>query len=152
MCVAWEHVDGLNVVAINFPFEDFAFGVVEVALLNEAVTLDDDELLELGVMPVLTFGNAGLADVDADLACIEGVHKLCEAATVIDVHLQREGGLLVGKVAEVGAVELLGEAVGRDFGYHKCFWLLGEGLKESDYFAEGGLVGDGAVAVTGGLR
>ena len=124
MGVAREHVDGLDVVAIYFPFEDFAVGVVEVALLNEAVAFDDNELLELCIVPVLTFGNAGLADVDADLACIEGVHKLCEAATVIDVHLQREGGLLVGQVAQVGAVEFLGEAVSRDFGDKRTSPLL----------------------------
>ena len=73
MGVAWEHVDGLDVIAVNFPSEDFAFGVIEVALLNEAVALDDNELLELGVVPVLTFGDAGLTDVDADLSAVEGM-------------------------------------------------------------------------------
>ena len=115
MCIAWEHVDSLDVVAIYFPFEDFAFGVIEVSLLNEAVTFDDNELLKLGVVPVLTLGDARLGDVDADLSCVEGVYQLGEAASVINVHLQWEGGLLVGKVAEVGAVELLGEAVSRNF-------------------------------------
>ena len=148
MCVAWKHVDGLDMVAVNFPFKNLSFRVVEVSLLNETVALDHDELFELGVVPVLTFCDAGLADVDADLSCIEGVYQLCEAATIIDVHLQKEGGLLVGQVAEIGAVELLGKATCRNLRYHKCLRLLGEGLKESDYFAEGGLVGDGAVAIS----
>ena len=73
MCVAREHVDSLDVVAVNFPFKDFAFGVVEISLLNEAVALNDNELLELGVVPVLTFGDAGLTDVDADLSAVEGM-------------------------------------------------------------------------------
>ena len=124
MGVAGEHVDGLNVVAVDFPFEDFAFGVVEVTLLNEAMTFDDNELLELCVMPVLTFGDAGLTDVDADLACVEGVYQLGEATAVIDVHLQREGGLLVGKVAEIGAVELLGKATRRNLGDKRTSPLL----------------------------
>ena len=110
MCVAWEHVDGLDMVAVNFPFEDFTFGVIEIALLNKAMTFDDYELLELGIVPVLTFGNAGLGDVYADLTGIKGVYQLCKAAAVIYVHLQWKGGLLIGKVAEVGAVELLGKA------------------------------------------
>ena len=73
MRVAWEHVDGLDMVAIYFPFEDFAVGVIEISLLNESVAFDDNELLELGVMPVLTFCDAGLGDVYADLACVEGM-------------------------------------------------------------------------------
>ena len=152
MGVTWEHVDGLDVVAIDFPFEDFAFGVIEVTLLDEAVAFDDDELLPFGMVPMLTFGDAGLADVDADLSAVEGMNQLGKATAVIDVHLQREGSLLVRQVAEVGAVKLLGEAVGRDFGDHQSLWLGSEGLKEVNYFAEGGFVGDGAVAVTGGLR
>ena len=73
MCVAWEHVDGLDVVAVNFPFEDFAFGIIEITLLDESVTFHDNELLELGVVPVLALGDAGLGDVDADLAAVEGM-------------------------------------------------------------------------------
>ena len=148
MGVAGEHVDGLDVVAVNFPFEDFAFGVVEVALLDKAVTFDHNELLELGVVPVLTFCDAGLADVDADLTCIEGVHKFCEAASVIDVHLQREGSLLIGQVAEVGTVQLLGKAVGRNLGYHQGLWLFCEGLKKLNNLAQSYLVCHRTVAVT----
>ena len=148
MGVAWEHVDGLNVVAVNFPFEDFAFGVVEVALLNKAVAFDDNELLKLGVVPVLTLGDAGLADVDADLACVEGMNQLGEAAAVIDIHLQREGSLLIGQVAEVGAVELLGKAVGRNLGYHQGLWLFCEGLKKLNNLAQSYLVCHRTVAVT----
>ena len=109
MGIAWEHVNGLDVVAIDLPFKHTPQWVVEIALLDESVTFDDDELLPFGVVPMLTFGDAWLADVDGDLTCVEGVHQLCEAATLIDVHLEREGGLLVGEIAEVGAVELLGE-------------------------------------------
>ena len=76
MCVTWEHVDGLDVVAVDFPFENFAFGVIEVPLLNEAVAFDDNELLELRVVPVLTLGDARLRNVDAHLTCIDGVNQL----------------------------------------------------------------------------
>ena len=135
MGIAWKHVDGLDVVAVNFPFEDFAFGVIEVTLLNKSVAFDDDKLLKLGVVPVLTFGDARLGDVDADLTCVEGMNQLGEAAAVIDVHLQWEGGLLVWQVAEVGAVKLLGKRTGRNLRYHKCLWLFGKTLQKFDYFA-----------------
>jgi hypothetical protein len=124
MGVAWEHVDGLDMVTIYFPLEDFAVGVIEVTLLDEAMTFDDDELLPFGMVPMLTFGDAGLADVDADLSIVEGMNQLCKTAAVIDVHLQWEGCLLVGKVAEVGAVELLGEAASRNLGDKRTSPLL----------------------------
>ena len=60
------------------------------------MTADNNEELPLGVVPMLAFGNAWLADIDAYLPCIEGVHQLCERTSVIHIHLQREGGLLVG--------------------------------------------------------
>ena len=68
MSVAREHVDGLDVVAGDFPFQHFAFGVVEISLLDEAVALDNDELLELGVVPVLALGDAWLDDLDRNLS------------------------------------------------------------------------------------
>ena len=61
--VAGKHVDALDVVARDFKLDDFIRA--ELALLNEAVTADHDEELPLGVVPVLAFGDAGLADVDA---------------------------------------------------------------------------------------
>ena len=145
--VAGEHVDGLDVVAVDLPFEDLALGIIEAALLDEAVALDHDELLELGVVPVLALGDAGLGDVDAHLAGRVGVDELGEGAALIDVHLEREGGLLVGQVAEVGAVELLGEAPGRDLGDHQGPGLLGKGFEELDNLTQGDVVGHGAVAV-----
>ena len=145
--VAGEHVDGLDVIAVDFPFEDFALRVVEAPLLDEAVALDHDKLLELGVVPVLALGNAGLGDVDAHLTGREGVDELGEGAALIDIHLEREGGFLVGQVAEVGAVELLGKAACGDLGDHQGPGLLGKGLEELDDFTQGDVVGHGAVAV-----
>ena len=60
-------MDSLDVVARNFPLQHFALRIIEVALLDEAVAFHHNELLELGIVPVLTFGNAGLGDVDAYL-------------------------------------------------------------------------------------
>ena len=39
MGVAREHVDGLDMVAIDLPLQHLAFRVVKVALLDEDVTL-----------------------------------------------------------------------------------------------------------------
>ena len=53
--VAGEHVDALDVVASDFKFDDFIGA--QLALLDEAVTADNDEKLPLGVVPMLTFGD-----------------------------------------------------------------------------------------------
>ena len=86
MGVAGEHVHGLDLVAIHFPFQNFSLRVVQVALLDESVAFDHDELLELGVVPVLALGDARLGDVDAHLPRIQGVNQLGEGAAVIYVH------------------------------------------------------------------
>ena len=115
MRVTRKHVDGLDVVAIDFPLQHLAFRIVEVALLDEAVTLDHDELLELGVVPMLPLGDAhrvdgicrlvgGEAD-DALHARIDGRIQRVVRADHIGLHsLHREelarGHLLQGRSME----------------------------------------------------
>ena len=85
--IARQHVDALDVVARDLEFDDLPFGIVKVALLDEAVATDHDEELPLGVVPVLALGDARLADIDADLTAIQGMHQLSEGPSVVDVHL-----------------------------------------------------------------
>ena len=61
-----EHVDALDVVARDFKLNHLAFRVVEVALLDEAVTGDHDKELPLGIVPMLPLGDSRFADVDGD--------------------------------------------------------------------------------------
>ena len=104
------------IISAHFPLQHFALGVIQVPLLDKAVAFDHYELLELGVVPVLALGDAGLADVDAHLTGIEGVDQLGKGATVVHIHPEGEGYFLLGQVAEVGAVEFLGKAAGRNLG------------------------------------
>ena len=150
--VAGEHVDGLDVVAGDLPFQDLAFGVVEVPLLDEAVALDHDELLELGVVPVLALGDAGLGDVDGDLAGIQGMHELGEGAAVIDIHLQREGHLLLGEIAQVGRIQLLCKAPVRNLRNHQRLGLVREGMQQVHDLAQGRLVRRRHIAVAAVLH
>ncbi len=85
--IARQHVDALDVVARDLEFDDLSFGVVQVALLDETMATYHDEELPLGVVPVLTLGDARLADVDADLTAIQGMDQLGEGPSVVDVHL-----------------------------------------------------------------
>ena len=98
------------------------------------MTFHHDELLPFGVVPMLAFGDAGLADIDAHLATVEGVDQLGKRATVIYVHLQRESHFLLREIREIRGVQLLGEAVTRDFWYHQGLRLSSETLKQIYYF------------------
>ena len=101
MRIPRQHVDALDVVACDLELDDLAFGVVEVALLDEAVAAHHDEELPLGVVPVLTLSDARLANVDGDLTAVEGVYQLGEGSTLVDVHLQREGDFFFREVREI---------------------------------------------------
>ena len=60
--VAWKHVYCLDLITRNLEVEDFVRAYS--ALLDKSVTAYDDEELPLGIVPVLAFGDARLADVD----------------------------------------------------------------------------------------
>ena len=118
MCIAREHVHGLYLVARDFPFEHFTFRVIQVTLLDKAVTLHHNELLELRVVPMLSFGDARLADIDTHLPCIQRMHQLRKRASLINVHLQWERHLLLRQVAQVGRIELFFKTLFRYLWYH----------------------------------
>ena len=94
--IAGEHDDGLDFVTTHLIVEDFVRALL--AELDEAVARDDDELFPLGVVPMLTLGDTGLGDVDAYLSAVEGVDEFGERTAGIDIHLQIEDGLFLGKV------------------------------------------------------
>ena len=94
--VAGEHNDTLDFVTTHLVVEDFVRALL--AELDEAVARNDDKLFPLGVVPMLTLGDTRLRDVDAYLAAVEGVNQFGERTAGIDVHLQVEDGLFLGKV------------------------------------------------------
>ena len=95
--VAGEHDDGLDLVAVHFIFEDFIGAFL--SHLNQTVTLDDDELFPLGIMPVLSFCNTGFRDIDADMTAVGSAYKFCERTAIINIHLQIEDGFFCRQVA-----------------------------------------------------
>ena len=96
MGVTGEHDDTLDFVTTHLVVEDFVGTFL--AELDEAVARDDDELFPLGVVPMLALGDTWLGDVDAYLSAVEGVDKFGERTTLVNIHLQVEDGLFLGKV------------------------------------------------------
>ena len=142
-----KHVDALDIVARDLEFNHLAFWVVEVALLDEAVATDHDEELPLGVVPVLSLGNARLADVDAHLATIQGMNQLGEGASGIDVHLQREGHFLFWEIREISAVKFLGETAVGDLWNGQGLGLFSETIEKVYYLAQLHKMRDRTVAI-----
>ena len=94
--VTGEHDDTLDFVTTHLVVEDFVGAFL--AELDETVARNDDKLFPLGVMPMLSLGDTGLGDVDAHLSAVEGVDEFGERTAGIDIHLQIEDGLFLGKV------------------------------------------------------
>ena len=70
MCIAREHDDRLNLVTRDFIVENFSIGAGFVAELDETVTADYREVLELAVVPVIAVGDSGLGHFDVDLTMV----------------------------------------------------------------------------------
>ena len=68
---AGDHVDGFDLVAADLKADFFIR--VDIALFDQRTIADDDEELPLGVVPVLTLGDTGLADIHAELSVIGGL-------------------------------------------------------------------------------
>ena len=67
---AGDHVDGFDFFAAHL--ERDLLVRVDIAFLDQRSAADDDEKLPLAVVPVLTLGYSGLADVDAELTAVYG--------------------------------------------------------------------------------
>ena len=72
MGVSGQHVDALDVVATNLKL--YHLVCTQFALLDKAMTGHNNEEFPFCVVPVLTFGDARLADVDAHLTAIQSVN------------------------------------------------------------------------------
>ena len=96
---------------------------------------------------MLAFRNSRFGNVDAELAAARGLEDFCERAAPVDVHPQWEYGFLLGQVAQVCGVELLGERAGGNLRHHECVRLVVERAQQPHYLPEPHAVRHGAVAV-----
>ena len=143
---AGDHVDALDLFPADLKLHRFAGR--DVTLLNQPVAVHHDELLPLAVVPVLALGDAGLADIDAHLTAVSGMHQLCEAASVVAVHLHRVLELVRRQIAQIQAEQLLGKAAFRHLRHEQRRGLLLELLQQVDDLTQRSLVRhrDNAVA------
>ena len=85
MGIPWEHVYTLNIFPAHL--ELYHFIRVNLTLLYQSMTSHNNKELPLSMVPMLTFGNTRLADIDRHLSAIEGMNQLGKGATLVDIHL-----------------------------------------------------------------
>ena len=66
---AGNHVNSFDFVAGNL--KGYLFIGVDISLLDQRSSADDDEKLPLGIVPMLPLGDAGLGDIDRELTTID---------------------------------------------------------------------------------
>ena len=139
-------MDSLNLVPGNLKL--YRFPSVDVPFLNQAMTCDHNEKLPLGVVPVLSLGDARTTDVDAHLPTVSGMDQLGEGATVVHVHFQSVLKFVCGQIGQVQGVQFLSKGAIGHLGHHERSRLCLELLQQIHNLPQRDLVGHGDAAVT----
>lgn len=109
MRIAGNHFHNLDFIATDLNIDHLIS--TNLTKPDQTVAADYHELLVLGVVPVLTFGNPRFGDIDRELPAICCTNQFGKATPVIDIHLQGIGKLLLGQVTEVSAIKFLTESI-----------------------------------------
>ena len=142
---AGDHVNGFDLVTAELKTDFFVR--MDIALFDQRMTADDDKELPLGIMPMLTLGDAGFRDIHTELTVISGFQKLGEGAAIIAVHLERELEVLRRQVAQIQTVELFRKAaVGNTWDDQRIMLCL-ELLQQIDNLAKRDGIGQRDVAI-----
>ena len=139
-------MDSLDIVTGDFELNHFISA--EFTLLDEAVTGNHDEELPFGIVPMLSFRDARLGDIDGDLPAVERVDEFRERATVIGIHLERERDFRRREITQIGAVQFFGERPVRDVRNSQRLGLRGELVQQVHDLAQGSPVRRGHVTVS----
>ena len=150
MRVAGDHLHGAHVRARDDVLVDgelVALGVLpHLPQLDARGAGDHQEPLPLAHVPVVALGDAGLRDVDGDLAALRRAQELGERAAVIHVRLEAVGEVPRLVVGQERAPELLGEGALRQVRHGKRLAAVAEAPEQVDDLAQGLHVGLGDVA------
>ena len=141
MRVAGDHLHGAHVRARDDVLVDgelVALGVLpHLPQLDARGAGDHQEPLPLAHVPVVALGDAGLRDVDGDLAALRRAQELGERAAVIHVRLEAVGEVPRLVVGQERAPELLGEGALREVGHRERLAAVAEAVEQVDDLAQG---------------
>lgn len=150
MRVAGDHLHGAHVRTrddVLVDGERVSTGVLpHLPKLDGGGAGDHQEPLPLAHVPVVALGDAGLGDVDGDLAALRRAQELGERAAVVDIGLEAVGEVPRLVVGKERAPQLLGEGAVGQVGYRQRLAAVAEAPEQVDYLAQGLHVGPGDVA------
>ena len=140
MRVAGNHLHGAHVGAAHDVLVDgerLPLGVLpHLPELYGGGAGDHQEPLPLAHVPVVALGDAGLRDVDRDLAALRRAQELGERAALVAVGLQAVGEVARLVVGQERAPELLGEGALREVGHGERLAAVAEATQQVDDLAE----------------
>lgn len=150
MCVSGDHLHGAHVRAGDDVLVDgelVALGVLpHLPQLDARGAGDHQEPLPLAHVPVVALGDAGLRDIDGDLAALRRAQELGERPAVVCVGLEAVGEMPRLVVGKERAPELLGEGALRQVGHREGLSAVAEATQQVDDLAQGFGIGLGHIA------
>lgn len=150
MRVAGDHLHGAHVRARDDVLVDgelVALGVLpHLPQLDARGAGDHQEPLPLAHVPVVALGDAGLRDVDGDLAALRRAQELGERAAVVDIGLEAVGEVPRLVVGKERAPELLGEGTLGKVRHREGLAAVSEAAQQVDDLPQRFHVGPGDVA------
>ena len=75
------------------------------------------------------------------------MNQFGKRATIIHIHLQWESRFLIREITKIGAIQLLGKAVGRNLRNHQSFRLFYKNSQEFHNFSQSDFMRNGTVAI-----
>lgn len=141
MRVAGDHLHGAHVRTrdnVLVDGERVFIGVLpHLPQLDARGAGDHQEPLPLAHVPVVALGDAGLRDVDGDLAALRRAQELSERTAVVCVGFQIIGEMPRLVVGKERAPELLGEGALGEVGHRERLAAVAEAPQQVDDLAQG---------------
>src|SRR5690554_736318 len=81
--------------------------LVNLAKANNTLAAHNKKLLILGMMPVLTFSNARLRNIDRNLTTVGRLQELCKRTPLIHIHLKWIRKPINRKITKISRIKLL---------------------------------------------
>ena len=94
VCITCRDIHHLNFFSTDVVLYNFSIWIAYLSEANHSSAAHHDELLILGMVPVVAFGDIWLADIDRELSPFWSADHFCKTSSFINVHFERVGELV----------------------------------------------------------
>lgn len=124
MGVARRYIHHFQLVSGNRV--SYHFGAADPSESDYALTANDQELFILGVVPMITLGDARLGNIDRHLSPVSSFNEFGERPPTVDIHLQWIAETVMRQITQIRTMEFFCEWI-RHIGDAEVFPALLEG-------------------------